>query len=164
MAIDPIRYRRKDGTLVERWRVRRPGDRKGVGIFDTREEAERENAIAHDYAPALISTFSLWSRVARLTPIDPWPDDPGVYFVTLAGEITDRIKIGMASSVRARLLTAQTFAPHKLVLLAVVPGGRDQEDALHSRFYAERVQGEWFRFSPGLVDLLEELEAIRIGP
>lgn len=58
MSIDAIRYARKDGTQVERFRVRKItlGKRGPTwGTYDTREEAERQNDIANAMADRIAS-------------------------------------------------------------------------------------------------------------
>jgi hypothetical protein len=93
-----------------------------------------------------------------LAPLKEWPDDPGVYFVAA----DNRIKIGVATSVRKRLKELQTSAPHKLQLIAVRPrAGRAEESAIHRRFAAYRLHGEWFKASPELLQYVAQLRGAR---
>ena len=71
-----------------------------------------------------------------------------IYFVQ-AGD--GHIKIGFAKDVPSRLAELQTAHVVPLTLLAHVVGDRLQEAALHRRFAAGRVRGEWFRSSPELL-------------
>jgi hypothetical protein len=55
------------------------------------------------------------------------------------------IKVGKAVDVESRLAELQGGSPHTLTVLAVEPGGRALESALHKKFAGLRVGGEWFR-------------------
>jgi len=59
-----------------------------------------------------------------------------------------------------RVSTLQTGSPRELTCVAVAPGYRDEERALHRRFSGYHVRGEWFARA-GLV--VEWLEQWRIG-
>lgn len=73
-----------------------------------------------------------------------------VYFVQ-AGE-GGPIKIGWTGgSPSARMAALQTGNPELLQLLASAPGAVEDEKALHARFAAARMSGEWFRAVPELV-------------
>lgn len=62
------------------------------------------------------------------------------------GEDGGLVKIGYAlSSPEDRFSSLQTGSPVRLVLRAVIAGERAEESALHVRFAADRVHGEWFR-------------------
>ena len=66
-----------------------------------------------------------------------------VYFIEAIG--TDMVKIGFTGNgVERRLAALQTSCPLPLRLLACVQGTEQYERALHERFAAERVRGEWF--------------------
>jgi hypothetical protein len=56
------------------------------------------------------------------------------------------LKIGHSVNPRARLSSMRSGNPHGLVLLATLPGGKDEERRLHRRFLFDRVRGtrEWF--------------------
>lgn len=57
------------------------------------------------------------------------------------------VKIGWTTQAKLkRLGQIQTMSPSILKVLWTTPGGRPLEDALHSRFLAERRHGEWFDF------------------
>lgn len=63
------------------------------------------------------------------------------------------IKIGKATNVKSRLGGLQTGSPSKLVLLGTLKG--NQEAALHAKFSASRVHGEWFSPSPEIAAFLK---------
>lgn len=54
------------------------------------------------------------------------------------------IKIGYGANVNARLVAHQIGSPFRLRLLASIDGTRSDECALHKRFDAAHVHGEWF--------------------
>jgi hypothetical protein len=101
-----------------------------------------------------------------------------VYF--LQAEPGDPVKIGYAkdrAGVERRLRAAQLGHPAALRVLAIMDGGRVLEAELHRRFANDRIYGEWFRPSPGLLGLIRasqtptldlrdtpDVEAIRTRP
>lgn len=78
-----------------------------------------------------------------------------VYFIQ--SERGGPIKIGRAINPEQRLKQCQTGSPERLVLLAVISGGRDLERSLHARFAASRLRGEWFKPTPELIALIGEV-------
>jgi hypothetical protein len=85
------------------------------------------------------------------------PPRSGVYFVRAA----DRVKIGKAKNVAARIRELQTSSPYRLELLAIAPGDRREEAAFHRRFKQFRVQGEWFSIVPEIVQAIRSIRAAR---
>lgn len=78
-----------------------------------------------------------------------------VYFMQ-AGE-GGPIKIGLTNCVANRLRYIQTGQPCEIELLGSVTGGKDLEEALHVRFAADRLRGEWFKDTPELRAVIEKL-------
>ena len=74
------------------------------------------------------------------------------YFIQ--GPPLSPVKIGRTSDVAQRLQTLQTGSPHELRVLLAMKGDREQE--LHTRFKADKIRGEWFRWSPGIRDLVSQ--------
>lgn len=72
----------------------------------------------------------------------------GVYFAqaTSGGPI----KIGFSTRATRRRPELQTGNPERLTYIAFIPGSREDERALHSRFQADRLEGEWFNQGPVL--------------
>lgn len=68
-----------------------------------------------------------------------------VYFIRQG--VTGPVKIGVANDVVKRLRQLQTNQSVALRIIRIVKGGRDEESALHQRFAARRLTGEWFTFS-----------------
>lgn len=73
--------------------------------------------------------------------------------------ITDRqmgaAKIGFSGMPKKRLTMLKTASPSMLLLEAVIPGDMTCEKALHSRFSAQKLRGEWFAISPEIDDLIK---------
>lgn len=65
-------------------------------------------------------------------------------YMLQAGAFGD-IKIGVATDPLARMKQLQTSMPKKLRLVRVLDGGPAEEKAIHARFAANRLAGEWFR-------------------
>lgn len=73
-----------------------------------------------------------------------------IYFIQDAGTLA--VKIGYAlNDVDRRRDTLQTGNSSELIVLASLPGERCDEAALHRRFAAHRVAGEWFRPHPDIL-------------
>lgn len=70
------------------------------------------------------------------------------------------IKIGLARDPKARLMDLQIGSPVRLRMVAIIPGGRADEQAFHTQFAAWRLHGEWFdAAAEGLADVVEEANA-----
>lgn len=72
-----------------------------------------------------------------------------VYLISEIG--SDRVKIGYATNVAARLHTLQTGNPRKLSLTLSFAAGRDIERAMHEAFKASAVDREWFDDPHGII-------------
>ena len=70
------------------------------------------------------------------------PHTTVVYLI--AARDLEMVKIGLATNVRDRLSQLQTGSPCALELLATIPGGENEERALHWLFGHLHVRGEWF--------------------
>ena len=79
-----------------------------------------------------------------------YPRGERVYFIQASGGL---IKIGCTRDLRKRWANLRTLIPVDLTLLGSIPGYRDIEHALHVRFEASRVHGEWFKPSPEILSL-----------
>ena len=76
-----------------------------------------------------------------------------VYYV----RIGDHIKIGYSSRVRSRLQALRVPVDN---LLALEPGGRDEEVARHRQFAAHRITQRWENFHP-TPELMAHIDALR---
>lgn len=80
-----------------------------------------------------------------------------VYYVQRADGL---VKIGFTARYQQRMSTLRReFGP--IQVLATHSGGRDAERAMHIRFAADRVTGEWFRCGPELFAHIERIKARR---
>lgn len=77
-----------------------------------------------------------------------------VYFVR--AQTLGLIKIGTANFAAERLAVLKTASPDALELLGVVfcDNYGSLEAELHSRFWASRSHGEWFRPTPDLIEYI----------
>ena len=107
------------------------------------------------------SFFRRASKIGKveIVPVTPWPRTAGVYFM----RVHDRVKIGVAKNVAARLESFQTASPFETHLLAVEPGDRQREAALHREFANDRVKGEWFRISQPLLTHIAKVRGLTVG-
>lgn len=67
----------------------------------------------------------------------------GMVYV-LRDDANGRVKIGTALNPLARLRNLQTGSSTRLRLVAIMPGGRAGERALHDIWPERRLSGEWF--------------------
>lgn len=81
---------------------------------------------------------------------------PGfVYFMQMLSPDLP-IKIGWTCRPETRKQTLLTASPYEIELLHVMPGDIALERRLHKRFRKDRIRGEWFRSSSGLVEFINE--------
>jgi hypothetical protein len=73
-------------------------------------------------------------------------------------------KIGCSNNPEARLAALQTATPNTLLLRAVIEGGFEEEKALHERFKADRLGGEWFSLTDGIMSYFGVQREFFIGP
>lgn len=66
-----------------------------------------------------------------------------IYFI----QAKKHIKIGYSDDPCTRLRELQTGNPHKLKLMATMPGDSQTEIGLHEVFKKYRVEGEWFKYT-----------------
>jgi hypothetical protein len=81
-------------------------------------------------------------------------EDVMVYFIQ--GEQTKRIKIGKADDVLARLKGLQCGSPDRLTVLKVILT-ESNDRAYHGQFKADKVYGEWFSLSDGLMAFIDSI-------
>lgn len=77
-----------------------------------------------------------------------------VYFARCA----DFIKIGKSVDPEARLKSFSPWLPFPIELQAEVDGGIGLEKAIHREFASDRYRGEWFRITPRLLALIEDVK------
>lgn len=67
------------------------------------------------------------------------------------------VKIGISNDPWKRIGRLQTGAPDTYQMLAIMPGGKDEEMELHARFAPDRIRGEWFHKSRELAGFIKEV-------
>ena len=85
------------------------------------------------------------------------PSDRTVYFMLSSS--TGLVKIGSSGDPDRRLRDLQMASGERISLLTTEPGGEAHEKALHRRFKASRVRGEWFRHSEAIRTHIANAEA-----
>lgn len=87
----------------------------------------------------------------------------GVYIVRAEG--VGRYKIGHSYNVESRVADLRITCPVHLTLVAHIHGVPvADERALHVRFAASRLHGEWFSETPELLAFIEENRPFTDGP
>lgn len=86
-------------------------------------------------------------EAARMSTAAGSTDQSVVYFIQRG----DCIKIGYTADLKTRLRALKGDR----VLLAL-PGSRAHESALHELFKAHRLEGEWFRMAPEIMEFINE--------
>jgi hypothetical protein len=75
-----------------------------------------------------------------------------VYFLLNASNTA--IKIGYSSDLTTRIRALKTANPEKLYVMRVVAGDRQMEQWFHRRFAKSHIKGEWFKYSPDMLDVI----------
>lgn len=70
-----------------------------------------------------------------------------IYFVRSG----NAVKIGISCKPSKRVKSMATGNHGELKLLATIPGNRSREKALHRKFKAHRIKGEWFNLDPAIL-------------
>lgn len=65
-----------------------------------------------------------------------------VYFITCRD--VNMVKIGYSDRVRSRIYGIQVCCPLDVKLELMLPGGKDEEKAIHKLLKKDNVRGEWF--------------------
>ena len=84
-----------------------------------------------------VQTFKRAPSRRKLNP------ESQVYFIRCG----EAVKIGISIKPYERIATLAAANHQKLELLATTDGGRKDEKALHRKFSAYHIKGEWFRYS-----------------
>lgn len=82
-----------------------------------------------------------------------------IVYVIQCGADDGPLKIGVTEDLSERLRHLQLANPLPLRALVTLAGEQPLEKALHARFGALRMRGEWFEFSPEIVSFVSGLAA-----
>jgi hypothetical protein len=113
-----------------------------------------------DYGAAKRALASYLQRSPNATAYQP-RGTGFVYFVS--ADVPDYpVKIGFTERIEGmRFQSLQTGNPHPLCLLAYFDGTHQDESGLHLAFKGDRMCGEWFRRSPELMQIVNDLAEAR---
>lgn len=78
----------------------------------------------------------------------PYAKDLTGFIYFIQGECGGPIKIGYTTDLENRIKKLQTGYPDRLQLLLAFPGNKQFEQAIHKQFEQYRLNGEWFRPAP----------------
>jgi hypothetical protein len=76
-----------------------------------------------------------------------------VYFVRKGS--SGPVKIGKTTSMKSRLSQLKTASDEPLEVLATINGYTNEEKELHSKFSHIRLEGEWFKSEPSLLQFID---------
>ena len=139
----------RNGSWIVRWR--------GGGRMHSKTFYREQDAIAFDAKVKRRKQIGSASR--RLHLFDR--NQAGAEVYVLQGG--DKVKIGISVDPIGRAAARQTASPVRLSILwrITCPDARHLEAALHARYAAHRLHGEWFEAQPVLADLSE---LAKLGP
>ena len=93
-----------------------------------------------------------FQRTTRRRPVG----EPRVYFFRCSN-CCDLVKIGYSRDyLRRRIQLEQLPVGHVLDILGTHVGNRDDEARVHALFAADRVEGEWFRWSDAMREYIRD--------
>lgn len=92
-------------------------------------------------------------RALGVVPMVLAPAVSGVYFAWCP-LLPQFVKIGSSRNVRRRIRHFSTGLPGPLYVLAIHPGSKAEELALHRQLQSSRVHGEWFRADASVVSAI----------
>ena len=82
-----------------------------------------------------------------------------IYFISTNDVADYPIKMRLTGrEFRQRIAPLQTACPYRLEPIAVIEGGRSIEQVLHDEFAADKLEGEWYRRTPRLLNTIDLLE------
>lgn len=131
---------------------RGPGKPRQRVCLTCKREQQRPHSARHRVAKRASTPATFTPSVARLRDAPTW-----VYFIS---DDFGHVKIGVAADVEMRRQDMQIANPGELRIEAVLPGDETLEYALHDKFAADWVRGEWFVLSPAIalyIDVLNDL-------
>jgi hypothetical protein len=112
--------------------------------------AEQQRAYRRRLEPFVPRQGTLKLTVDRVYP------KGSVYFV----QCGVMVKIGFTTHLERRLTQIRIHCPAPIVLLGILPGTQQNEQALHQRFALHRSHGEWFQLCEDITTYLSEAQEI----
>ena len=95
-----------------------------------------------------------------LTVINQFQPDKEPYLYLL--ECNNKYKIGYSTNLEQRFKAFNTASPLPHKIIAVAPGGKQQETTLHNVFNKYRGYGEWFSKEQDILNLFAMLKEVKI--
>lgn len=111
--------------------------------------ARNLRTVTRTQAAAALTALPGAERVSAASPPPCW-----VYFIRSGA--AGPVKIGYARDPYTRFMNLRTASPDEVSYLGHLPGGIEEERAVHARFAHLRIRGEWFRPAPELLDFIAE--------
>lgn len=84
-----------------------------------------------------------------------------VYFAS--PEDQDVMKIGFSKEPRARMAGVNTGSHQEITLDFCFATYREAEKMIHRRFAADRLRGEWFKYTRALAEFIDDLDDVGIA-
>lgn len=81
-----------------------------------------------------------------------------IYFIEAVG--ANAVKVGYAANVGVRIKYLQTGCPFELRILKIIEGSRQDEAALHRKWWQAHLRGEWFTLSKLRAEIVAETSPI----
>jgi hypothetical protein len=134
---------------------RRVEDRR-LKLFLCQEHATQVYATVREDIERTAAILRARREVPAAAPVKP-PGEEVIYYLQVGGHI----KIGWTSQIEQRM---RAYPPNT-TLLAVHPGTRAEEKALHKRFAVHRSHGqEWYPLVPVVLDHIKRVVAEHGAP
>ena len=89
-------------------------------------------------------------------PANPYSGNRVQYVYAIRRPDIGEVKIGITVNPVARLTGLQGAHGAPLEMVLCLPGTEADEKALHARFHADQLLGEWFRESPAITAWITE--------
>ena len=145
--VDEREAYRRYGHILEDGELEKSREEQAIAFFDAKTVL---------YKPTDLRNYIIGKLSAKFEGLANPYGESVVYFISIAGSETAPVKIGIAANLEKRLGALQVSHYETLTVLAFVPGDRDRECEIHQRVKG-RIRGEWFKRTPGLVEVMEEL-------
>ena len=151
-------YRRDERFFaILRNEVRKYCWKKGDPRWDEYNKRKQEAAKLKEYKNEL-NAYKLDKMIHSMTEKEATKRKPTGYVYFVQGCCGGAIKIGYSKEPERRLKELQTGYPDTLRILVLVPGTEKTEKYYQRKFEVHRLNGEWFRPEPEVLDKIKELK------